>query len=293
MTTLKIVLDWFPNTNHTGILLAKKNGWFEENGLDVEIEGKVHGNMELHGADFVCGPQIAMMECMEKGIPLTAVAVFTQKCDSGIVSLKEAGIKSPKDLEGKRLTHWKEEWFHKSIGKLMADDGGDYEKVNLVCLDVGDIVSTLGNVADATWVYANWENEELIEAGKEINYFNLGDIDPVFDFCAPAIAATHEALRDKGEEVKEFLKLVNRGYQFAAKYPKEAVLSVKEYMPRGCSDEMLIRSQEHLAPILLDKNGNWGHIEPCRWNRMAEYLIGCGILSRRFEREFTNEYLVR
>lgn len=292
MTKLRIVLDWFPNTNHTGILLAEKNGWFEENGVSVEIEGEVHGNMELHGADLICGPQIAMMECMKKGVGMTAIATFTQKCDSGIVSLKEAGITRPRELEGKRLTHWKEEWFHRSIGRLVGNDGGDYGKVKLVCLDVGDIVSTLGTVADATWVYANWENEELIEAGKEINYFNLGDIDSVFDFCAPAIAATHDALKNKADAIKVFLKEADRGYRFAAENPSEAVLSVREYMPKGCSDGMLIRSQKHLAPILLDANGRWGRIDPVRWNRMAEYLIECGILEGRFDGEFTNEYFV-
>ena len=88
MEKIKVVLDWFPNTNHTGFLLAQKNGWFTESGLDVEIFGEVHGNMDLHGADFVLGPEIAMLECMERGIGMTAVATLTQKCDSGIVSLK-------------------------------------------------------------------------------------------------------------------------------------------------------------------------------------------------------------
>ena len=34
MEKMKVVLDWFPNTNHTGFLLAQKNGWFEQAGLD-------------------------------------------------------------------------------------------------------------------------------------------------------------------------------------------------------------------------------------------------------------------
>ena len=57
MDKLKLVLDWFPNTNHTGYLLAQKRGWFQEANLDVEIFGEVHGEMELHGGDFVCGPE--------------------------------------------------------------------------------------------------------------------------------------------------------------------------------------------------------------------------------------------
>ena len=219
MDKLKVVLDWFPNTNHTGFLIAQKRGYFAEAGLEVEIFGEVHGEMELHGADFVCGPEIAMLECMERGIGLTGVAVMTQKCDSGIVSLKEAGITRPRELEGKRLTHWTPEWFNAAISRVVENDGGDYGKLKLVNLDVGDIVATLGEVADATWVYENWENQVLIEAGKEINYFNLGDVDPVFDFCAPAMAASHEVLRNKPEAVRRFLGALDRAYREVAAYP--------------------------------------------------------------------------
>lgn len=290
MKHLKVVLDWFANTNHTGFLLAQKRGWFREAGLDVEICGEVHGNMELHGADFVCGPQIAMMECMERGIGLTAVAVMTQKCDSGIVSLKEAGITSPRMLEGKRLTHWSPEWFHKAIRRVVEKDGGDYERIHLVNMDVGDIVSTLGNIADATWVYENWENQVLIEAGKEINYFNLGDIDPIFDFCAPAMAASHEILHNEPEAVKYFLGILDRAYQEVATEPEKCVLEVRELLPQDASPELLIRSQKHLAPILLDENGHWGRIRPEKWNPMAEFLLEVGVIHRRFENEFTTEF---
>ena len=290
MVKLKVVLDWFPNTNHTGFLLAEKRGWFRDAGLDVEIYGDVHGAMHLHGADFVCGPEISMLDCLENGEDMTCVAVMTQKCDSGIVSLKEAGITRPRELEGKRLTHWTPEWFHKAIGRVVAVDGGDYSEVKLVNMDVGDIVATLGNVADATWVYENWENQVLIEAGKEINYFNLGDIDPIFDFCAPAMAAAKETLETKGEAVKKFLAVLDRAYQEVAAHPEETVLEVKDRMPEGSSDSLLIRSQKHLAPILLDKNGHWGRIRPERWDRMADYMLSVGVISKRRPTEYTNDY---
>lgn len=290
MEHLKVILDWFPNTNHTGYLLAQKRGWFTEAGLEVEIVGEVHGEMELHGADFVCGPEIAMLECRERGIGLTAVAVMTQKCDSGIVSLKEAKITRPRELEGKRLTHWTPEWFHKSISRLVAMDGGDYSKIHLVNMDVGDIVATLGTVADATWVYENWENQVLFEAGKEINYFNLGDIDPIFNFCAPAMAAANSTLEEKPDAVRRFLQVLDRAYQEVATHPEETVMEVRDMMPQDASDALLIRSQNHLAPILLDENGHWGRIDALRWNRMADFLVDTGVISKRTEREYTNEY---
>ena len=290
MDKLKLVLDWFPNTNHTGYLLAQKRGWFQEANLDVEIFGEVHGEMELHGGDFVCGPEIAMLECRERGINLTGIAVMTQKCDSGIVSLKEAGITRPRELEGKRLTHWTPAWFHAAIRRVVEADGGDYDKINLVNLDVGDIVATLGDVADATWVYENWENQVLLEAGKEINYFNLGDVDPIFDFCAPAMAASEEVLRDRPDAVRRFLKVVDRAYREVAAHPEETVMEVRDMLPADATESLLIRSQKHLAPILLDKEGRWGRIDAQRWNRMADFLVEYGVISGRTEREFTNEY---
>lgn len=290
MKTLKVILDWFPNTNHTGYLLAQKRGWFAEAGLNVEISGEVHGAMDLHGADFVCGPQIAMMECMERGIGMTAVATMTQKCDSGIVSLKEAGITSPRMLEGKRLTHWTPAWFHAAIRRVVAADGGDYDKINLVNMDVGDIVGTLGNLADATWVYENWENQVLLEAGKEINYFNLGDIDPIFDFCAPAMAASHRILDEEPEAVRSFLGILDRAYREAAAEPEKCVLEVRDMMPADATDQLLIRSQKHLAPILLDDQGRWGRINPARWEPMANFLVETGLLFGRFDREYTDEF---
>ena len=290
MDKLKVVLDWFPNTNHTGYLLAQKRGWFREAGLDVEIAGDIHGAMHLGDADFVCGPEISMLDCMERGEEMTCVAVMTQKCDSGIVSLKEAGITRPRELEGKRLTHWSPEWFHKAIGRVVAEDGGDYSKVKLLNMDVGDIVATLGTVADATWVYENWENQVLLEAGREINYFNLGDVDPIFDFCAPAMAAAASTLREKEDAVRRFLSVLDRAYREAAADPDSSVLEVKEMMPEGSSDTLLIRSQRHLAPILLDEEGRWGRIKPERWERMADYMCSAGVISRRRSNEYTNAY---
>lgn len=290
MGKIKVVLDWFANTNHTGFLLAEKRGYFAQAGLDVEIDGEVHGVMDLHGADMVLGPQISMLDCMARGVEMTAVAVLTQRCDSGIVSLKESGITSPRKLEGKRLTHWAPRWFHGVIGEAVRIDGGDYSKVRLVPMDVGDIVATLGTTADATWVYENWENQELIEAGKEINFINLADVDPLFDFCAPCMAATHQILRERPEDVRAFLAALDRAYIEVAHDPEGTVLEVKEGLPK-VSDALLVRSQKHLAPLLLNEKGHWGTMRPERWERMADWLVANGYYDHRRSDEYTNEYL--
>ncbi len=292
MEEIKVVLDWFANTNHTGFLLAQKRGYFAEAGLEVELYGDVHGAMQLHGADIVLGPQISMLQKMQQGLGLTAVATLTQKCDSGIVSLKESGITSPKMLEGKRLTHWEPAWFHGVMREALRIDGGDYDKVQLVPMDVADIVSTLGRVADATWVYENWENQELLEAGREINYFALADIDPLFDFCAPSVAATHTFIRQRPEVLRAFLAALDRAYIEVAADPAGTVLEVKDLLP-DVPEALLVRSQKHLAGILLDERGHWGTMRPERWERMADWMVANGFYDHRRDDEYTNDFLPR
>ena len=111
-----------------------------------------------------------MLECRERGINLTGIAVMTQKCDSGIVSLKEAGITRPRELEGKRLTHWTPAWFHAAIRRVVEADGGDYDKINLVNLDVGDIVATLG--LSLIHICSLWRRSRSVSAGQREPIFS-------------------------------------------------------------------------------------------------------------------------
>lgn len=289
MEELKVLFDWFPNTIHTGILLAKKEGWYEKEGLDVHLHGEVHHAMDPRTTDIICGPEISMLANRDKGIGLTGIAQFTQKCDSGLVSLKESGITRMRDLEGKRLTYWDLPWYHPTVGYLVEKDGGDYSKVIKVKMDVGDIVSTLGKTADATWVYENWEKYALLDAGKEVNYINFGDVDPIFNFCAPALAATDHAILTKGNALRTFLHVTDQAYRQVAADP-ERVLEVKDMIPEASSDAMLVAGAKHLSSIWLDKDGKWGRIKPDMWNPMADFEVRQGVISKRTEKEFTNEF---
>lgn len=291
MEKLRVVLDWFPNAIHTGMLLADRKGYFADEGLEVEIGGEVHGVMGLHGADFVCGPECSMLDLRKMGVDITGIAALTQKCDSGIVSLKEAGIERPRDLTGKRLSHWAPDWYHTVVGYCVNQDGGDYSKVSLVQEDVGDIVASLGNEVDAVWVYENYECYLLEDTGREINYFNFGDYQPFMDFAAPAMAATHEVLTQRPEAVKGFMRALDRGYQDTVKDPEGSILAVKDKMPDVCSEEMLVKSILHLAPIFLDKNGHWGTIRPFRWEGMADFMVKQGAIPHRFDHEWTNDFV--
>ena len=107
-----VVLDWTPNTNHTGLYVAKEKGYFEDAGLDVEIQQPPEDGATLmvssgkaqFGIDF----QEYLAPAFKPGeeMNVSAVAAIIQHNTSGLISLKEKGIDSPKKLEGKTYATW-------------------------------------------------------------------------------------------------------------------------------------------------------------------------------------------
>ena len=93
-----VVLDWTPNTNHTGLYVAKEKGYFEDAGLDVEIQQPPEDGATLmvssgkaqFGIDF----QEYLAPAFKPGeeMNVSAVAAIIQHNTSGLISLKEKGI---------------------------------------------------------------------------------------------------------------------------------------------------------------------------------------------------------
>ena len=111
---ITIVLDWTPNTNHTGIFVAEANGYFEQAGLDVEIVQSAEGSAETLVATGKAQFGVSFQDTIapafvgEDAIPVTAVAAVIQHNTSGIISRKGEGMDTPKGLEGKKYATWEE-----------------------------------------------------------------------------------------------------------------------------------------------------------------------------------------
>lgn len=106
LTSVSFVLDWTPNTNHTGIYVAKERGYFEDHGLDVEIllPGEVGANQLVASgkADFGVSYQERIPMARAEGLPLVSIAAVIQHNTAGYMSPVDKDITEPKDFEGDR-----------------------------------------------------------------------------------------------------------------------------------------------------------------------------------------------
>ena len=95
------VLDWTPNTNHTGLYVAQAKGYFEEAGLEVEIQQPPEDGAAVlvasGRADFGVSFQDSMAAALagDDALPITAVASVIQHNTSGIISRAGEGMDTP------------------------------------------------------------------------------------------------------------------------------------------------------------------------------------------------------
>lgn len=299
--TITFVLDWTPNTNHTGIYVALEKGWFEEAGLNVEVVQPPEGGSALlvaaGNAQFAVTAQDTIAPALTgaEPMPITAVAAILQHNTSGIVSRAGEGMDTPRGLEGKKYATWDSPVEKATIRQVMAADGGDFDKVELIPSTVTDEVSALqsGSV-DAIWIFYGWAGIACEVAGLPIDYFDFADFDPVLDFYTPIIVSNDQWLAENPDTARAFLAALSRGYEYAADHPREAADILMEAAPElKTNAELVYRSQEYLAGEYVADAARWGEIDPARWGGYFSWLSSNGLLEGELEPTagFTNEYL--
>ena len=296
---ISIVLDWTPNTNHTGLFVAKELGYFKEEGLEnVEIvqppEGSTTALIGAGGAQFGISFQdtLAKSFSSDSPVPVTAVAAIISHNTSGIISLKDKGIDSPKKLEGHKYATWNDEIEKAILKKIITDDGGDFKKVKMIPNTVTDVVTALKTDIDAVWVYYAWDGIATELAGLQTNFLNFADYGKELDYYSPVIIANNDYLKKNPEEAKKVLKAIKKGYEYSIKNPKEAAKILVKNAPE-LKLELVTASQEWLASKYTSYATEWGVIDQKRWDLFYEWLFKNGLIKKEIPKGygFSNDYL--
>lgn len=277
LTPVSLVLDWSPNTNHTGFYVAQKLGYYKEAGLDVEIqlppEGSAPAFVAAGGADFGINAQDTLAPALvgEDALPITAVAALIQHNTSGLISLAEDGIESPKDLEGKVYATWDNPVEQAIIRTIMEADGGDFSKLTMVPSTVADVITALNTNIDTVWIFYAWDGVATQVKGYDTNYLDLAQLDPVFDYYTPVLIANNSFLAEEPETAKAFLAATAKGYQYAIDHPEEAAEILLEASPELDRD-IVLASQQWLTDQYIADADRWGYIDPARWDAFYAWL---------------------
>lgn len=292
-----VILDYVPNTNHTGMYAALYNGYYAEEGLDVTIieptEGATATLIAVGRGDFGISYQeeVTMAAASADPLPIRAIAAVIQHNTSGFATAKSKNITSPADFEGKVYSSWGGPGEAATLNAVMDSMGADFSKLDIVISDGSGFAALEKNI-DVMWFYEAWDNVTCQLAGFDINYMELRQFDERLDYYTPVIITSEKMIAEKPETVRKFLAATSKGYEFAAAHPDDAAVILHSYAP-DYDLEMLTISQNYLAPKYAEDAARWGEMKDSVWNGYTDLLVEYGVLAEPLpaERLYTNEFL--
>lgn len=298
-TTLKevsVVLDWTPNTNHTGLYVAKEKGYFEEEGLYVEIimpgEAGADSIVASGQAEFGVGYQEGVTQARVQDVPLVSIAAVIQHNTSGFASPAGKNIETPKDFEGKTYGGWGSPVEEAVMASIMKQENADVSKVDFVNMGDSDFFTAVQRDIDFAWIYYGWTGIEAELRNEDINMIYLTDYSSKLDYYTPVLTTNEEMISDDPETVEAFLAAASKGYNFAIDNPEEAAQVLIDAAP-DLDEDLVKRSQEWLASKYTDDAPRWGEQKLEVWENYAEWMFENELLESELDAEkaFTNEFL--
>lgn len=293
---IQVVLDWTPNTNHTGLYVAKEKGYFEEEGLDVEIimpgEAGADQLVASGKAAFGVGYQEGVTQARVQGVPLVSIAAVIQHNTSGFASPAVKNIATPKDFEGKTYGGWGSPVEKSIMDSIMTKENADVEKVSFVDIGDADFFTAVSRDIDFAWIYYGWTGIEAELRGEKLNMVYLTDYADSLDYYTPVLTTNEQMIAEKPETVKAFLKATSKGYQFAIDDPSAAADILTSAVPE-LDAELVKKSQEWLASKYQDDAPRWGEQKLSVWENYADWMVENGLLEGKLDakKAFTNEFL--
>lgn len=292
-----VILDYVANTNHTGMYAALDLGYYEEEGLKVNIveptEGATATLVAVGKGDFGISYQedVTIALTSAEPLPIKAVAALIQHNTSGFVTAADKAITSPKDFEGKTYAGWGGPGEAAVLEAVMTQAGADFSKLNMVVSD-GSGFTALEDKADIMWFFEGWDNITCEMNNFPINYMPVKDLDDRLDYYTPVIIAGNDTLKNRPEMVKRFLKATEKGYQYAISHPEESAQLLHKHAP-DYSLEMLTKSQEFLAEKYMEDTDVWGMMSDETWDNYTEFMAEYQVIDKTIPASdcYTNEFL--
>ena len=217
------------NLPFVAVYVADAQGFFADEGLDVEIRHSTQGEhlqLLLAGeVDFTTGTAAQSLRQRANGLPLRAIALFGQRGDQGFVVRADSGIETPADFVG-RSVGFKAGVVPAELLALLATARLDADDVELRAVGFDERVFIEGGV-DVFPVFLNNEPNRIRNAGVEIRVFDPAD-HGVATLGLTFLTREGTATDDRAL-VERFLRAALRGAQYAAANPDAAVDVVLVY----------------------------------------------------------------
>ena len=285
-------LKWVAQGQFAGYFAAKEQGFYEEEGLDVDIK---NGGPDIApeqviaggGADVIVTWMAAALAAHDKGVNLVNIAQPFAKSGLELICPKDGPVKTEADFKGHTLGVWffgNEYPFYAWMNKLGLPTEGGPDGVTVLKQSF-DVQPLIQKQADCISVMTYNEYWQAIDAGFKaedlvvFNYTDLGN-----DLLEDGLYVLEDKLKDPAfaDKMVRFVRASMKGWHYAVEHPDEAAEAVME---AGGQDE---NHQKRMVGEVAKLIGD-GKLDPVTYERTAKALLDQKIITKAPEGAYTTE----
>ncbi len=276
--TVRLALDWTPNTDHTGFYVALHEGWYGDAGITLRVLPYSGTTPETllgaHQAECGISFQDSMTFAVAAGVRITSVMAILQHTGSEIAVLDSSPIRRPRDLDGRVYGGFGYPNEVPTVRFVIQHDGGKGTFKNVV-IDSAAYEALYAKRVDFTIPFRAWEGVDAEQRGIKLRYFAFTDYG-FPDFYQVVLACDSDWLAHEPDAARRFVAATVRGFQLAASDPDAAAAMLIDQNP-GVFDAnpgLPKASAEFLARggFYVDAAGRVGTQTLDRWRGYSGFL---------------------
>jgi putative hydroxymethylpyrimidine transport system substrate-binding protein len=274
---VELMLDYFPNADHAGIYAAEAGGDFDQAGLDVAIRPPPDPAAPLKQlaagrVDLAISYEPEVLRARDRGLPVVSVAAIVQKPLTSIISLPEAKIRGPSDLEGKTVGTAGIDYQSAYLRTILLEAGVRPDTVKERNVGFGLTPALLTGRVDAVLgAFWNYEGTELRLKGKHPRIIRMEQAG-VPTYNELVLVANERSLDRNAEKIRAFIGALSRGTGDLRKDPEKAIDGLLEANP-DLDPELQRAAVKVTLPLFFAPHGKpFGWQDPEQWDAFAAWM---------------------
>ena len=304
--TVRLALDWTPNTNHSGFYVAQQDGGYAAQAIDLRVlpyASTGPENLVSSGA-AECGisTQEGATFAISAGAKERSVLAILAHTATDIAVRDDGTITRPRDLDGKLYAGFGLPQEVPELKSVIKADGGT-GTFKVATLDTAAYDALYNGKADFTITFSAWEGIEARERGIKLRTFAFTDYG-MPDSYAVVLVCNNGWLTAHGDVARRFLAATVTGFELAASDPDGTAAKLIAANPGvfDANPKLPLDSARYLAQHqLYGAPGSIGRQTAAQWTALSGFLYDTGLMAGSdgkplasrpdFTTYFTNDYL--
>ncbi|HET8672148.1 MAG TPA: ABC transporter substrate-binding protein [Thermoleophilaceae bacterium] len=283
LTSFELMLDYFPNADHSEIYAAKAAGYFKQAGLDVKIRTPNDPSVPIKQVaagrvDLAISYEPELLRARDDGLHVISVGALVQKPLTSIISLNKPAITRPGQLAGKTVGTAGIDYQSAYLKTILAHANVPQSSVKVRNVGFNLVPALVTRKVDAILGgYWNYEAVQLRLANKHPHVLRLEQVG-VPNYNELVLVANSDRFDQEKKSIQRFIGALSRGLRLLKRDPNGAIQGLLKANP-DLEPKLQRQSLQVTLPAFEPPSGKpFGWQDPAQWGAFAAWMNQNGIL---------------